>query len=126
MDQHEYFSEPDSIDSDEERLEKIKKFTLGDYLRCAKTRKILEDQHLEKFLETAEKDIIELYGEIKQHCKETMSSALKFDETNRGTALIAGLTYKYIYKEYDLEIFNQSPELARPLIAEEEKKKNKR
>ena len=45
------------------------------------TKKILEDEHLEKFLETAEKDIIELYKQIKGHCKVTMSSALKFDNT---------------------------------------------
>jgi len=126
----EYESDDISYDSEEEetikKINKIKKLKLEDFLNFPKTRRILEIEHLENYFENCEKDIIKLYSKIKKHCKEQMSSALKYDNSNRGIGMITGLTYKYIDKKYNLEIFEIKPELAGGLITKLEENKNKK
>jgi|TARA_B100000945_G_C20026106_1_gene432289 hypothetical protein len=120
-----YESDNESIDSDEEKFLKLEKFKLQDYINNPKTKKLLENDHLEKFSNTAEKDICNLYFKIKKYCKGRQSSVLHFDNSSKGIGEIVGLTYKYINKTYSLELFNKNPELAQPLIREYEDKKNK-
>jgi len=123
----ENISDAESIDSSDEKIEKIKKtFKIDDFLKCAATKKILVWHHLEKFSTKTEPELKVLYQNIKLHCDQQMSSALRFDKTSRGMGMVIGLVYKFIKKEYDLEIFENKPELANPLIAEYEKKNNKK
>ena len=55
-----------------------------------------------------------------------MSSALRFDISSKGIGKITGLVYKYIDKDYNLEIFYEKPELASSLLAKLEENKNKK
>jgi hypothetical protein len=127
MDQHyEYFSDDEEDDSDKEQLKKIKKLKLEDFLNFQKTRKILEVEHLDNYFENCEKDIEKYYSKVKKHCKGQMSSALKFDVSSKGKGMITGLVYKYIDKNYNLEIFYENPELVGGLIAKLEENKNKK
>jgi hypothetical protein len=124
-----YESDDESYNSEEEtfkKIEKIKKIKLEEFLNFPKTRKILEIEHLDNYFDNCEKDIIKLYSKIKKHCKEQMSSALKYDNSSKGIGMITGLVYKYIDKKYDLEIFEKNPELASSLIAKLEENKNKK
>jgi len=121
-----YESDNDSIDSDEEKLVKLEKlFKLKDYINNPKTRVFLENDHNEKFSTTAEKDIRKLYSKIKRYCQGKQSSVLRFDNSSKGIGQIVGITYKYLIKNYSLQIFEENPELAQPLIREYEDKKNK-
>ena len=123
------YESDESYNSEEEtfkKVEKIKKLKLEDFLNFPKTRKILEVEHLDNYFDNCEKDIIKLYSNIKKHCKEQMSSALKYDNSSKGIGMITGLVYKYIDKKYDLEIFEKKPELASSLIAKLEENKNKK
>ena len=123
------YESDESYNSDEEtfkKVEKIKKLKLEEFLNFPKTRKILEIEHLDNYFDNCEKDIIKLYSKIKKHCKEQMSSALKYDNSSKGIGMITGLVYKYIDKKYNLEIFEKNPELASSLIAKLEENKNKK
>ena len=123
------YESDESYNSEEETLkkvEKIKKIKLEEFLNFPKTRKILEVEHLDNYFDNCEKDIIKLYSNIKKHCKEQMSSALRYDNSSKGIGMITGLVYKYIDKKYDLEIFEKNPELASSLIAKLEENKNKK
>lgn len=121
-----YESDNDSIDSDEERLEKLEKlFKFKDYINNPKTKKMLENDHMETFSNTAEPDICKLYSKIKKYCHGNQSSVLRFDNSSSGIGQIIGITYKHIIKNYSLQIFKENPELAQPLIREYEEKNNK-
>ena len=127
MDQHyEVFTDDEEENNELEKIDKIKKIKLEDFLAFPKTRKILEVQNLDNFFENCEKDIKKYYSKVKKHCKEQMSSALKFDISSKGIGEITGLVYKYIDKDYNLEIFYEKPELASSLLAKLEENKNKK
>jgi len=119
-----YESDNESIDSDDEKLEKLEKlFKFQDYINNPKTKKLLENDHLEKFSISAERDICKLYSNIKKYCQGRQSSVLQFDNSSKGIGEIVGLTYKHIIKNYSLQLFFDNPELAQPLIREYEDKK---
>tara|TARA_B100000029_G_C17235890_1_gene837166 strand:- start:187 stop:573 length:387 start_codon:yes stop_codon:yes gene_type:complete len=127
MDQHyEVFTDDEEENNELEKIDKIKKIKLEDFLAFPKTRKILEVQNLDNFFENCEKDIKKYYSKVKKHCKEQMSSALKFDISSKGIGEITGLVYKYIDKDYNLEIFYENPELASSLLAKLEENKNRK
>ena len=123
MDQH---YESSSDDDGEEIINKIKKIKVEEFLHFKETREILEINHLDTFFENCEKDINKLYDKIKECCDQQMSSALRFDIPGKGKGKIAGLVYKYINKEYNLEFFEEYPELTTNLIAKLEEKNNKK
>ena len=127
MDQHyEVFTDDEEENNELEKIDKIKKIKLEDFLAFPKTRKILEIQNLDNFFENCEKDIKKYYSKVKKHCKEQMSSALKFDISSKGIGEITGLVYKYIDKDYNLEIFYENPELASSLLAKLQENKNRK
>ena len=127
MDQHyEVFTDDEEENEELAKIKKIKKIKLEEFLNFPKTRRILEGDHLDNYFENCEKDIKKYYSKVKKHCKEQMSSALKFDQSSKGIGQITGLIYKYIDKKYDLEIFEKNPELASSLIAKLEENKNKK
>ena len=127
MDQHyEVFTDDEEENNELEKIDKINKIKLEDFLAFPKTRKILEVQNLDNFFENCEKDIKKYYSKVKKHCKEQMSSALKFDISSKGIGEITGLVYKYIDKDYNLEIFYENPELASSLLAKLQENKNRK
>ena len=127
MDQHyEVFTDDEEENNELEKIDKIKKIKLEDFLAFPKTRKILEVQNLDNFFENCEKDIKKYYSKVKKHCKEQMSSALRFDISSKGIGKITGLVYKYIDKDYNLEIFYENPELASSLLAKLQENKNRK
>jgi hypothetical protein len=118
-------SDDESVSSAEEIYNDFKnKFTIKDYLNCKSTKNALEKEHLEHFFETAEKDINALYLKIHKYCEINNTSILRFDPNYSCKALIAGLVYKHIQKKYNLNIFENNPELIQPLIAKYKEKKN--
>ena len=97
MDQHYEIATDDEEENEEQaKINKIKKIKLEEFLNFRKTRKILEVEHLDNFFDNCEKNICKYYSKVKKHCKEQMSSALKFDQSSKGIGKITGLIYKYI------------------------------
>ena len=127
MDQHyEVLTDDEEENEELAKINKIKKIKLEEFLAFPKTRKILEVEHLDHFFDNCEKDIKKYYSKVKKHCKGQMSSALKFDQSNKGIGQITGLVYKYIDKSYNLDIFYENPELASSLLAKLQENKNKK
>ena len=117
----------DTDDSEYEIDEKIYKFTLKDYLKFPYTRNALIYHHHQKFLETCEPKLKKQMDNIYDYCQnQQMASVLRLDLSKRGVGHIIGMIYKYIKKDYDLEIFEKRPELIQPLIAAKQKEKNNR
>ena len=109
------------------KFDKLNKlFKEKDYLKCEKTRKILEAYHLQTYFDKIEPDIKQLCEDISFHCKNTMSSALKFNKNNEISGMIVGTVYKYLNKNYDFSIFEDDPDLGSALLREYEEKKNRR
>jgi len=115
-------------DSDGESVhsidEKIQQFTLTDFLNFPKTREILEMAHYQTFLDTATLELQDLFDEIYDYCQKQMSSVLRMDLAERGKGTVLGMIYNHIEKEYKTDIFENYPELARPLINAEKEKNN--
>ena len=127
MDQHyEVFTDDEEENEELAKIQKIKKIKLEDFLNFPKTRIILEREHLDNYFENCEKDIEKYYSKVKTHCKGQMSSALRFDVSSKGIGMITGLVYKYIDKNYNLEIFYENPEFANSLLAKLQENKNKK
>jgi len=114
--QQENYAESDA-ESDTEIIEMLKKkFKLEDYLKCAKTREILEERWWWKFCKQCEKQLWNFYEEeqIEQNAKA--SSILHYDKYNSYAGHLSAIVFKYIEPQYDLQIFYDFPHLAQPLI----------
>ena len=110
----------------EEKVEFIKKnFTLQQFLDFPITKKMILNDHEQKFIETAGKDIDTFYKSENYLYKEKLSNLFKFDDTaNLGGGLIS-IIYNNIKKEYNLEMFYDTPYLANSLIKyTEDREKN--
>ena len=127
MDQHyEVFTDDEEESEEQEKIKKIKKIKLEEFLNFPKTRKILEIEHLDNYFLNCEKNIQKYYSKVKAHCTQQMSSALKFDQSSKGIGKITGLVYKYIDKDYNLDIFYENPEFASTLLTKIQENKNKK
>ena len=123
-----YYREENAYSDSDESVhsidEKVKQFTLQDYLNFPKTREILETFHYQTFLETAAMDLQHLLDDIDDYCNRRMASTLRLDFSQNGKGIIVGMVYNHLEKKYDLKIFDDYPELIKPLITAEKEKNN--
>jgi len=106
----------DSESDNEEVILLKERFTLDDFLMCPETRQILEEERYQKLGDTLYHDIEEFYEAICQECGGGVASALYYDqEGSRFFGDLMGLVYQYLVPEYDLQIFYDHPNLAKPL-----------
>lgn len=104
-------------DPDAEKIAFLKeKVTLKDYLKCPKTREILEKRWFWKFCKRCEKDIWNFYEQEQIYSQETCASILFHDNANTFAGHLSALVFDYIEPQYDLTIFYDFPHLAQPLI----------
>ena len=114
----------DSEDSVQSIDEKVQKFTLKDYLNFPPTKEIIEAFHYQDFLDKAEPELKNMLDEVYDYSEKQMASLLRLDWSNKGKGIIVGMIYNHIEKEYTTTIFEDYPELAKPLFAAEKEKKN--
>jgi hypothetical protein len=104
-------------DSDSEEVTLLKeRFTMADFLMCPGTRQILEEERHQKFGDTLYHDIEEFYEAVCRDCGGGVASALYYDqEGTRFCTDLIWLVYQYLVPKYDLQIFYDHPNLAKPL-----------
>lgn len=93
------------------------KFTEGDFLACDKTRAILEEEHMSSFELNCVPNIDDLYNYYRENMQGLCATPLYYDVHNEFTSHLKAIVYKNIVKKYDLNIFYNNPNLAKPLIA---------
>lgn len=119
-------NEPSWEEEENERLQKkiseIKKFTLENFLNFPPTKKLILDEHYQKFLDTAGKNLSIFYNEEHIHTHRLQSSLFHFDTDKTQGGKLNSIVYNNIKKIYDLEQFYSNPNLAQPLITYENNK----
>lgn len=93
------------------------KFTELDFLECDKTRVVLEEEHMSSFELDCVPNIIDLYKYYRENMQGLCATPLYYDVHDEFTSHLKAIVYKNIVKKYDLNIFYDNPNLAKPLIA---------
>jgi hypothetical protein len=93
------------------------KFTEDDFLACNKTRVILEEEHMSSFELNCVPKITDLYNYYRENMQGLCATPLYYDVHNEFTSHLKAIVYKNIVKKYDLNIFYNNTNLAKPLIA---------
>ena len=97
------------------------KYTLEDFLKCDKTREILEQNWFYEFNRKYEPEIEKIYESERIYCQENTSTLFYYDRCGSFVSHLTTMLFEYIKPRYDLEFFYNNPNLAKPLI---EKMKN--
>ena len=119
---HNYNSDSDGEDVDifeQQRLEqwdKIKDFTLDDYLSCDETRFLLFNEWEERFNETQEK-LESLFEAYLEQSGKAGCNILAFAEQSHVSSFIS-LIRHHLTKELNVGIFREEPHLAQPLVTQ--------
>ena len=112
-------SEEDDSDwekEEEEIVDKIKKtYTLEQFMECPKTKKWLEDDHYQKFLDSCGKEASLFYEGERKIYRSQMSSLFKFDTDGCMGGELSSIIYNNIVKDYNLEMFYEDASLVGPL-----------
>jgi hypothetical protein len=118
MSEYEYYSDEDLSDAEYERRElwdSIKHITLAEYLRCPKTKTILQGDFLQRYHEQLESKIDNIFNryfyKLKGHGINLMYRA---EEKHIGD--FSNLVYLNLMKTYNMSIFEENPHLAKPVI----------
>ena len=93
------------------------KFTEDDFLECDKTRVILEEEHMATFELNCAPKITDLYNYYRENMQGLCATPLYYDVHNEFTSHLKAIVYENIVKKYDLNIFYNNLNLAKPLIA---------
>lgn len=88
-------------------------YKLEDFLRCKETKEILDKEHYISFVKNMEPELIDFLKYFKEYYKET---TLFKDTKGHAEGEFVALIYNNLNKNYDLNIFYENPELAKPLI----------
>jgi hypothetical protein len=105
------------------RKKLMENFNVSDYLKDPETGAILRSRHLWNFCDHCEPKIIDFYrGEVARTAA-SYGTVLARDRAGVHAGTLAGLLYKYIEPQYDLEIFYNNPELAQSLLDNYQKAK---
>ena len=112
-------SDEEEIDEDvleEERIENIKQnYTLEQFMECPKTKKWLEEDHYQKFLDSCGKEASLFYEGERKIYRSQMSSLFKFDTDGCMGGELSSIIYNNIVKDYNLEMFYEDASLVGPL-----------
>lgn len=120
-----YFYEEEKNDSEiEEENTKIEDlFDINDIMNNDKTRAILLNDHYFNYLRDVDDDIQITYAYFKSAniCEHFLDN----DEFNLDGLFFVNLIYKYIRKDYNIDLFYDNLELAEPLFEKEKEVKKK-
>ena len=91
-------------------------FTFNDFWKFGPTRTILKNEFIQVFNDTAGAQISQFYLMELDKSKYNESSILAFDRDGIKRGTLESMVYNHIVKDYDIEMFYQNPEWARPLV----------
>lgn len=119
MSEREYYTDDEDIsDAEYERREqwsKIKDLPLYAFLNCEKTKCILETDFRLKFQEQLEPKLDQIFESYFRELKgQGMNLMYRAEQNHIGD--FSNLVFMNLYKNYDMEIFEQNPHLAKPLL----------
>jgi len=111
----------DSSEEEEDEYENFIKtlkteYTFKHFWDYLPTQKILKNEYLQGFMDSAGKDIKTFYSIEREFCKRHQASIFAFRDNSNGGNL-EGLIYKHIHKDYNLEIFYKNPDWARSCVS---------
>ena len=125
-----YLHDSDSDEYDDievqrlEKWDKIKHFTVRDYLSCNETRSILK-QHWNDSYNDTEGELYELFDKYKSYFDEKHYDILSFADNVHSNDFVSLITH-HIKKKFDISIFEDDPSLANPLVAQIDEIKKER
>ena len=94
---------------EEERVEFLKgNFTFFDFWNYEPTQQILKNEYLQKYIDTAGKDIRDFYRREVEHSHSRYSSLFALDPHHTKNGFLESIIYNHIEKEYDIDIFYQN------------------
>lgn len=97
------------------KWEEIRHFTMEDYVSCKETREILIHEWEDKFNNTLEKNILDIFNNHYNNLKEEYSNVLYRCEERHGIDLVS-IVRHHLVKKYSLDIFKKNPYLAEPIL----------
>ena len=93
-------------EQEEERVNFLKEnFSFSDFWDYMPTQKILKNEFLQKYSETAGKEITEFYNKEHNYSNSKDASLFALDPHNTKDGFLEGIIFNHIKKDYDIEIF---------------------
>jgi hypothetical protein len=119
-----YFHEDEKNENEEDNIKTEDLFDIDDIMNNKQTKDILMNEHYFNYLHDVDDDIQSTYIYFKN--ANMCNHFLNNDEFDLDGLFFISLIYKYIRKDYKLDIFYNNLELVEPLFKEEkeEVKKN--
>ena len=94
---------------EEERVQFLKEnFSLKDFWDYIPTQKILKNEFLQKYTETAGKEIADFYSKQHKYSHSKDASLFALDPHHTKNGFFESLIFNHIKKEYDIEIFYEN------------------
>jgi len=91
-------------------------YSLNDFLACPETKIILKEQHKNNFNNVIEPILVDFFNYFKNRQNEIGTNILKKNNSGSDLGEFIGIIYNNLNKKYDLTIFYENPELAKPLL----------
>lgn len=112
------YDEYSDDDTDKRKqIEKIRNFTINDYLSCKYTRNILHKQWEENFENNLERKIENFFFDNYDYMIDTNANVFYRANETHSIDLVS-LIKHHLIRDYDLSVFYENPELATPLISQ--------
>ncbi len=119
-----YFHEDEKNEKEREENVKIEDlFDINDIMNNKQTRDIIMNEHYFNYLHDLENNIETTYIYFKNSNKS--EHFLNNDEFDLDSLFFVNLIYKYIRKDYKIDLFYDNLELAEPLFEEIEEEEEK-
>jgi hypothetical protein len=99
-----------------EQYEKIKHFTLDDYMECKETRTLLLNEWEEHFNENLKNKIMEIFDEHYHSLNQELSNVFFRADENHSIDLVSLVRF-HLKKNYSTNIFKENPHLAEPMLS---------
>ena len=94
---------------EEKRVQFLKEnFSFADYWEYPQTQKILKNEFLQKYIDTAGREIADFYQKELEHSHSKLASLFAFDPHQTKNGFLESIIFNHIEKEYDIEIFYEN------------------
>lgn len=121
-----YDSEEEECIEMEEKRQLLKQFTFNDFWEYNPTKKIIQNDFIQQFIDTAGQEIIGLYIEETKYCKQQLASLFSFDYNGTNREILSAIVFNNIKKDYNLDVFDDDPNIANSFIYYQQHREKKK
>jgi len=93
-------------------------YTEDDFLSCNITRDRLYNEFIWEWEKTAVPNIEEFYNYVRVEEQSMFATPLFHDKDGSFSTTLTGIVFKNIREKYDISVFHDCPDLAKPLISQ--------